>query len=97
MEDFIWPAVQANGVYEDRYLLGTSLARPCISRQLTKIAQAEGANFISHGATGKVNDKQYKRVDSSESTHDYFLVSASDLQQQINKLSEAIRVKNNLE
>lgn len=57
VEDFIWPAVQANGVYEDRYLLGTSLARPCISRQLTKIAQAEGANFISHGATGKGNDQ----------------------------------------
>lgn len=55
VEDFIWPAVQANAVYEDRYLLGTSLARPCISRQLTKIAQSEGANFISHGATGKVS------------------------------------------
>lgn len=57
VEDFIWPAVQANAVYEDRYLLGTSLARPCISRQLTKIAQTEGANFISHGATGKGNDQ----------------------------------------
>lgn len=55
VEDFIWPAVQANAVYEDRYLLGTALARPCISRQLIKIALSEGANFISHGATGKVN------------------------------------------
>lgn len=62
VEDFIWPAVKANAVYEDRYLLGTSLARPCISRQLTKIARAEGANFISHGATGKVNDKHYRRI-----------------------------------
>lgn len=55
VEDFIWPAVQANGVYEDRYLLGTALARPCIARQLVKIALSEDAQFVSHGATGKVN------------------------------------------
>lgn len=57
VEDFIWPAVQANAVYEDRYLLGTSLARPCIARRLVEIARREGAQFISHGATGKGNDQ----------------------------------------
>uniref|UniRef100_A0A671YSI2 Argininosuccinate synthase n=1 Tax=Sparus aurata TaxID=8175 RepID=A0A671YSI2_SPAAU len=54
VEDFIWPSVQANAVYEDRYLLGTAVARPCIARQQVEIARKEGANFVSHGATGKV-------------------------------------------
>ncbi|KAM9307447.1 argininosuccinate synthase isoform 1-T2 [Pholidichthys leucotaenia] len=55
--NFIWPAVQANAIYEDRYLLGTSLARPCIARRQVEIAQREGAHFVSHGATGKGNDQ----------------------------------------
>lgn len=54
MEEFIWPAVQANAVYEDRYLLGTALARPCIARGLVEVAQKEGARHVAHGATGKV-------------------------------------------
>uniref|UniRef100_A0A671YSJ6 Argininosuccinate synthase n=1 Tax=Sparus aurata TaxID=8175 RepID=A0A671YSJ6_SPAAU len=54
VEDFIWPSVQANAVYEDRYLLGTAVARPCIARQQVEIARKEGANFVSHGATGKI-------------------------------------------
>lgn len=54
VEDFIWPALQANAVYEDRYLLGTAIARPCIARKLVEIARSEGAQFVSHGATGKV-------------------------------------------
>lgn len=54
MEEFIWLAVQANALYEDRYLLGTSLARPCIARKQVEIAQKEGAQYVSHGATGKV-------------------------------------------
>uniref|UniRef100_A0A8C5FZQ1 Argininosuccinate synthase n=1 Tax=Gouania willdenowi TaxID=441366 RepID=A0A8C5FZQ1_GOUWI len=57
VEHFILPAVQANAVYEDRYLLGTALARPCIARRLVQIAQKEQAEFISHGATGKGNDQ----------------------------------------
>ncbi|XP_077478790.1 argininosuccinate synthase [Stigmatopora argus] len=57
VEDFIFPAVQANAVYEDRYLLGTSLARPCIAKRQVEIAQREGAQFVSHGATGKGNDQ----------------------------------------
>lgn len=58
VEEFIWPAVQANGVYEDRYLLGTAVARPCIGRRQVEIARKEGAQFVSHGATGKVKQAQ---------------------------------------
>ncbi|XP_057674975.1 argininosuccinate synthase [Corythoichthys intestinalis] len=57
VEDFILPAVQANAVYEDRYLLGTALARPCIARRQVEIARREGAQYVSHGATGKGNDQ----------------------------------------
>ncbi|XP_028664371.1 argininosuccinate synthase isoform X2 [Erpetoichthys calabaricus] len=57
VEEFIWPAVQANAIYEDRYLLGTSIARPCIARRQVDIAKQEGAQYISHGATGKGNDQ----------------------------------------
>ncbi|XP_042365285.1 argininosuccinate synthase [Plectropomus leopardus] len=57
VEEFIWPAVQANAIYEDRYLLGTAIARPCIARRLVQIARREGAQFVSHGATGKGNDQ----------------------------------------
>ncbi|XP_029467979.1 argininosuccinate synthase [Rhinatrema bivittatum] len=57
VEEFIWPAVQANAIYEDRYLLGTSLARPCIARHQVEIAKKEGAQYVSHGATGKGNDQ----------------------------------------
>ncbi|XP_009320459.1 PREDICTED: argininosuccinate synthase [Pygoscelis adeliae] len=57
VEEFIWPAVQANALYEDRYLLGTALARPCIARKLVEITQREGAQYVAHGATGKGNDQ----------------------------------------
>ncbi|XP_070614753.1 argininosuccinate synthase [Erythrolamprus reginae] len=57
VEGFIWPAVQAGALYEDRYLLGTSLARPCIAQKQIEIALKEGAPFVSHGATGKGNDQ----------------------------------------
>lgn len=52
--DFIWPWVKSGAVYEEQYLLGTSLARPLISKALVKVARLENAQFISHGATGKV-------------------------------------------
>mmetsp|Transcript_624 Transcript_624/g.2092 ORF Transcript_624/g.2092 Transcript_624/m.2092 type:complete len:432 (-) Transcript_624:729-2024(-) len=55
--DFIFPAVQANALYESRYLLGTSLARPCIARRQIQIATQEDAQFVAHGATGKGNDQ----------------------------------------
>uniref|UniRef100_A0A646QE38 Argininosuccinate synthase n=1 Tax=Hemiscolopendra marginata TaxID=943146 RepID=A0A646QE38_9MYRI len=57
VEQFVWPAIQAGVIYENRYLLGTSLARPCIARGLVRVAQTENASFISHGATGKGNDQ----------------------------------------
>jgi len=57
VEDYIWPSVQANAIYEDRYLLGTAMARPCIARRQVEIARREGAQFVSHGATGKGNDQ----------------------------------------
>lgn len=55
--DFIFPAVKCNAIYESRYLLGTSIARPCIAKAQVKIAQQEGAQFVAHGATGKGNDQ----------------------------------------
>ncbi len=55
--DFIFPAFRANAIYEGSYLLGTSLARPLIAREQVRIAEAEGADAVSHGATGKGNDQ----------------------------------------
>ncbi|NXG50309.1 ASSY synthase, partial [Psilopogon haemacephalus] len=57
VEEFVWAAVQANALYEERYLLGTALARPCIARGLVGVAQREGAQHVAHGATGKGNDQ----------------------------------------
>ena len=56
-ENYIFPMFQANAVYEGRYLLGTSIARPCISKAMVDVAIAEGADAIAHGATGKGNDQ----------------------------------------
>lgn len=55
--DYIVPCVQANAVYENKYLLGTSMARPVIAKKLVEIARKEGAIAICHGATGKGNDQ----------------------------------------
>ena len=55
--DFIFPAIRANAVYEGRYLMGTSLARPLIAKKQIEIAKKEKAEFVSHGATGKGNDQ----------------------------------------
>jgi len=56
-DDFIVPGVQANATYENKYLLGTSFARPLIAKKLVEIARKEGATTICHGATGKGNDQ----------------------------------------
>ena len=56
-EDFIVPCVQAPAIYENKYLLGTSMARPVIAKKLVEIARKEGATAICHGATGKGNDQ----------------------------------------
>ena len=56
-DDFIMPCVKAHAVYENKYLLGTSMARPVIAKKLVEIARKEGATAICHGATGKGNDQ----------------------------------------
>ena len=56
-DDFIMPCVKAGAVYEHKYLLGTSMARPAIAKKLVEIARKEGATTICHGATGKGNDQ----------------------------------------
>ena len=56
-EEYIVPCVQANAIYENKYLLGTSMARPLIAKKLVEIARKEGATAICHGATGKGNDQ----------------------------------------
>ena len=55
--DFVFPIFRANAIYEDVYLLGTSIARPLIAKRQIEIARAEGADAVSHGATGKGNDQ----------------------------------------
>lgn len=57
VKDVIYPTIKANAVYEGKYLLGTSMARPIIAKRLVEIARKEGAFAICHGATGKGNDQ----------------------------------------
>ncbi|CTQ49404.1 argininosuccinate synthase [Jannaschia donghaensis] len=57
VRDFVFPMFRANALYEGLYLLGTSIARPLISKRLVEIAAAEGADAVAHGATGKGNDQ----------------------------------------
>lgn len=56
-DDYIMPCVEANAIYENKYLLGTSMARPLIAKKLVEVARKEGATAICHGATGKGNDQ----------------------------------------
>ena len=57
VQDYIFPIIKANAVYESRYLLGTAIARPLIAKRQVEIAQKENAEAVSHGATGKGNDQ----------------------------------------
>ena len=57
VNEFIFPTLQAGAVYENRYLLGTSIARPIIAKRMVEIAEKEGADAICHGCTGKGNDQ----------------------------------------
>ncbi len=57
VDEYVMPCVKANAVYENKYLLGTSMARPLIAKKLVEIAKKEGAVAICHGATGKGNDQ----------------------------------------
>lgn len=55
--DYIWPTLKAGAIYENSYMLGTSMARPLMAKKLVEIAQQEGAYYICHGCTGKGNDQ----------------------------------------
>ena len=55
--DYVFPAIKANAIYEGRYMLGTSLARPIIAKRQIEIAARENASYVGHGATGKGNDQ----------------------------------------
>lgn len=55
--DFIWPVLKSGAIYEGKYLLGTSFARPLIAKRMVEIAHQEGAEAVAHGATGKGNDQ----------------------------------------
>ncbi|MEW9096918.1 MAG: argininosuccinate synthase [Clostridiaceae bacterium] len=57
VKDYVYKALKAGAIYEDKYLLGTSLARPLIAKKLVEIAKIEGAKYICHGCTGKGNDQ----------------------------------------
>ncbi|MHB1935821.1 MAG: argininosuccinate synthase [Acidobacteriaceae bacterium] len=57
LTDYVFPTVRAGAVYEDKYLLGTSMARPVIAKHQVEVALAEGAEALSHGSTGKGNDQ----------------------------------------
>lgn len=57
VRDFVFPMFRANAIYEGNYLLGTSIARPCIAKAQMEVARKHGANAVSHGATGKGNDQ----------------------------------------
>ena len=57
VENYVFPTLKASAVYEGKYLLGTSFARPLIAKRLVEIAKEEGADAIAHGATGKGNDQ----------------------------------------
>jgi argininosuccinate synthase len=57
VEEYVWPALKANAIYEDKYLLGTSTARPLIAKVLVDYARKEGCVAVAHGATGKGNDQ----------------------------------------
>ena len=57
VEHYIFAALRGNAIYEGRYLLGTALARPIIARRQIEIAELEGAEYVSHGSTGKGNDQ----------------------------------------
>ncbi|MBU0987683.1 MAG: argininosuccinate synthase [Proteobacteria bacterium] len=68
VKDYVFPAFRANAIYEGQYLLGTSLARPLIAKRQMEIAKIEGADAVSHGATGKGNDQV--RFELSYYAHD---------------------------
>jgi len=57
VQDFLWPMLRSGAVYEGKYLLGTSIARPLIAKEQVRVAHEFGADAVAHGATGKGNDQ----------------------------------------
>ncbi|QSR87122.1 argininosuccinate synthase [Candidatus Methylacidiphilum infernorum] len=57
VSDYVYPMIRAGAIYENQYLLGTSIARPLIAKRQVEIAKREGADYLAHGATGKGNDQ----------------------------------------
>jgi argininosuccinate synthase len=57
VQDFLWPMLKSGAIYEQRYMLGTSIARPLIAKEQVRVALEEGADAVAHGATGKGNDQ----------------------------------------
>jgi len=57
VEHYVYPCIRANAIYERRYLMGTSIARPCITEAMVEVAEKEGCQYLAHGATGKGNDQ----------------------------------------
>ena len=57
VEDYVWPSLKANALYQNVYPLSTSIARPLIAKKLVEVAKAEGAKYIAHGCTAKGNDQ----------------------------------------
>lgn len=73
--DYIYPMFQANALYEGRYLLGTSIARPCIAKGMLDIVAQEGADAIAHGATGKGNDQVRFELSSASLAPDVQIIA----------------------
>ena len=89
VKDYVFPAFRANAVYEGQYLLGTSLARPLIAKRQMEIAKIEGADAVSHGATGKGNDQV--RFELSYYAHDpHIKIVAPWREWRLNSRSELI-------
>lgn len=89
VKDYVFPAFRANAVYEGQYLLGTSLARPLIAKRQMEIAKIEGADAVSHGATGKGNDQV--RFELSYFAHDpHIKIIAPWREWRLNSRSELI-------
>jgi len=76
VRDFVFPALRANAIYEGSYLMGTSLARPLIAKRQIEIAVAEGADAVSHGATGKGNDQVRFELTYNALNPDITIISA---------------------
>jgi argininosuccinate synthase len=76
VRDFVFSALRANAIYEGSYLMGTSLARPLIAKRQIEIAMAEGADAVSHGATGKGNDQVRFELTYNALNPDITIISA---------------------